>query len=373
MAQLRGDSTCGGKPIVTLDVMNTFVEQIQGVGLKAKINKFEDSIINNFNTTDSYIKDKEFNGFYQLENAINNDNKYNYGLLANLSQKRARFQLYAPNKEGTYSALYFRTGWDNDIKSWERIVTHTTLNTELNKKYDKTGGTISGAVNINSSLSATSSIISNNGFYIGANKSYGLTNSSNNGLKLFSNSTTLTLEDSAFKYKNYDIWHTGNFNPNDYVSKTATLLTASTNLNTITTTGYYRCNTPVNAPSKITGWAYIEVINHSSTYCLQKTYSYDGLHTYSRTLNNNSWTTWRPLGGGLSFTKSITASNWTASNNIYEMTVTHNIGSENITSVIVTDSNKVSMFTGFQVVSSTVIKVFSDTNITGKIVINAIT
>ena len=29
MAHLRGDSTIGGKPIVSLDMMNNFVEQIK--------------------------------------------------------------------------------------------------------------------------------------------------------------------------------------------------------------------------------------------------------------------------------------------------------------------------------------------------------
>ena len=182
----------------------------------------------------------------------------------------------------------------------------------------------------------------------------------------------LTIENNAFKYNNNNVWHTGNLNPDNYVSRTATLLSNSTDLNTVTTTGYYRCSTPVNAPSKITGWAYIEVIKHNNSYALQKIYSYDGNHTYSRTLNNGTWTTWRPLGGGLSYTQNITAANWSLNDGVYELTVTHNIGSSNLTSVIVTDSNNMSMFTGFQIISSTVVKVFSSTNPAGKIVINAI-
>ena len=39
MAQLRGDSKVGGKPIVTLDIMDNFIEQILGTSLDAKINK----------------------------------------------------------------------------------------------------------------------------------------------------------------------------------------------------------------------------------------------------------------------------------------------------------------------------------------------
>ena len=93
MAHLRGDSTVGGKPIVTLDVMNTFVEQIQGVGLKAKINKFEEDRITDFNTANTIAKDTDKVGFWQINNGTNNDGKYPYGQLANLSNVNARFQM----------------------------------------------------------------------------------------------------------------------------------------------------------------------------------------------------------------------------------------------------------------------------------------
>lgn len=378
MAHLRGDSTVGGKPIVTLDVMNTFVEQIQGVGLKAKINKFEEDKITDFNTANTIIKDKDKVGFWQVNNGINNEGKYSYGQLANLSNSNARFQLYAPHQESGYSALYFRTGWDNDLKPWERVVTSTILASELNKKFDKTGGTITGSVEIQNSLNCDGLISQGPvnwlkyGTAIGGDRDCGIINSNDGGLELYTSEASVTIDSNAFKYKDNNVWHSGNLNPDNYVSRTATLLANSTNLNTVTTTGYYRCSTPVNAPSKITGWAYIEVINHSSTYALQKIYSYDGNHTYSRTLNSGAWTAWRPLGGGLSYTQNITAANWSLNDGVYELTVTHNIGSSNLTSVIVTDSNNMSMFTGFQIISSTVVKVFSSTNPAGKIVINAI-
>lgn len=373
MAHLRGDSTVGGKPIVTLDVMNTFVEQIQGVGLKAKINKFEEDKLNDFNTADIIIKNTDKNGFHQINNGANNNNKYNYGQIANLSNLNARFQLYAPHKESDVSALYFRTGWDDDIKPWERVTTQSILSTELNKKFDKTGGIINGSVSIESNLvSQGSNNWLKHGTTIGVNKDCGIQSLENGVLKLYASSANVTIDNNAFKYKNNNVWHSGNFTPNDYVSKTATLLSDSTDLNTINTTGYYRCNTPVNAPSKITAWAYIEVIHHSSNYALQKIYSYDGNHTYSRTLNHGAWTAWRPLGGGLSYTQNIAEANWSLNDGVYELTITHNIGSENLTSVIVTDSNNMSMFTGFKIISPTVVKVFSSTNAAGKIVINAI-
>lgn len=378
MAQLRGDSTVGGKPIVSLNMMNDFVEQIHGVGLKAKINKFEEDKINDFNTADTLSKDTDKVGFWQVNKGINNNGKYNYGQLANFSNVNARFQLYAPHQENGASALYLRTGWDNDLKSWERVTTSSILSTELNKKFDKTGGTITGSVEVDGGINCEG-FISHGvvnwikyGTQIGPSRIAGISESSNSGLELYSENASVIIEDNAFKYKNYNVWHSGNLNPNNYVSRTAELLTSGYNLNNLKTTGYYRCNAPANGPSKVTAWAYIEVIRHDDNYILQKIYSYDGNHTYSRTLNNGTWNSWRPLGGGLSYTQSITAGNWSLNDGVYELTVTHNIGSTNLTSVIVTDSNNMSMFTGFQVVSSTVVKVFSSTNPAGKIVINAI-
>lgn len=378
MAQLRGDSTVGGKPIVSLNMMNDFVEQIHGVGLKAKINKFEEDKLNDFNTADALSKDTDKVGFWQVNKGANNDGKYNYGQLANFSNVNARFQLYAPHQENGASALYLRTGWDNDLKSWERVTTSSILSTELNKKFDKTGGTITGSVEVDGGINCEG-FISHGvvnwikyGTQIGPSRIAGISESSNSGLELYSENASVIIEDNAFKYKNYNVWHSGNLNPNDYVSRTAELLTSGYNLNNLKTTGYYRCNAPANGPSKVTAWAYIEVIRHDDNYILQKIYSYDGNHTYSRTLNNGTWNSWRPLGGGLSYTQSITAGNWSLNDGVYELTVTHNIGSTNLTSVIVTDSNNMSMFTGFQVVSSTVVKVFSSTNPAGKIVINAI-
>lgn len=378
MAHLRGDSTVGGKPIVTLDVMNQFIEQIQGDGMTSKMNKKEQDLIKDFNVTNDMIKDSDKNGFWQLSNATNNEGKYNYGLLANLSNASARFQMYAPHKEGSSSALYIRTGWNDDLRPWERVTTSSILSTELDKKFDKSGGTITGAVTIDNNLNCEG-IVSHGltnwikyGAQIGVNRNAGIMSSGNDGITLYTNNAEVLIEDNAFKYNNYNVWHSGNLNPNNYVSRDAELLTSGYDLDTLKTTGYYRCNKPINAPSKVTAWAYIEVIRHNDSYVLQKIYSYDGNHTYSRTLNSGAWNTWKPLGGGLSYSQSITANNWSLNDGVYELTITHNIGSTNLTSVIVTDSNNMSMFTGFQIVSSTVVKVFSSTNPAGKIVINAI-
>lgn len=382
MAHLRGDSTVGGKPIVTLDIMNTFVEQIQGVGLKAKINKYEEDRLSSLSDADTIVVNKEMNGFWQVDGTSTYNGMHPQGQLANLSNTTARFQMYAPVREGSSSALYFRTGEGSTIRPWERVVTNSILTEQLKTKVDSSNGTASN-LTISDQLVAYGDAyigqvnLFRSGFFIGTTD-IGNSNVScaiapnNNGIWLKAGTSGLYVEPNALRYNNNNIWHSGNLNPNDYVSRTAELLTASTDLNTVKNTGYYRCSSPTNAPSKVTGWAYIEIIKHSDTYVLQKIYSYDGNYTYSRTLNNGTWTTWTPLGGGLSFTKDITSGNWSLNGDMYEMTVTHNLGSENITSVIVTDSNKISMFTGFQIISSTVIKVFSATNSSGKIVINAI-
>lgn len=387
MAHLRGDSTVGGKPIVTLDEMNEFVEQIQGVGLNAKINKYENTTLTSMEQLNETGINKENNGIWNVSavDLTSQYGMYSAGVLTSFSQKYANFQLYAPAVESSKtenSALYFRTGSGTGYHAWQQVATKQLLATELSKKVDSTKGT-ADKLNVITQFTAYGGDVNlgltnwfKTGFFFG--KTMGEINSSaiaptdNNGIWLKVGESGVEIETNSFKYNNNNIWHSGNLNPNNFVSRDSELLTVSTDLNTVKTTGYYRCNNSTNSPSKISGWAYIEVIKHSDTYVLQKIYSYDGNYIYSRTLNNNTWTSWKSLMGGLSYKKAITASNWSQGTDMYEMTVTHNLDSEDITSVIVTDENKISMFTGFQVISSTVIKVFSNTNPAGKIVINAI-
>ena len=95
MAKMRGGSTVGGKQIVTVDMMNDVIYQIvNSEGQTSKMNLAEIEKITDFTKADSYIKDKSKNGFWQVENAINTTMNNN-GLIANLSNTDARFQLYA--------------------------------------------------------------------------------------------------------------------------------------------------------------------------------------------------------------------------------------------------------------------------------------
>lgn len=383
MAHLRGDSTVGGKPIVTLDEMNEFVEQIQGVGLKAKLNKYENTTLVSMSNLNQIGNDKENNGIWPVR-AVDLESMYNMystGVLTNFCQEQSIFQLYAPVVESSKtsnSALYFRTGSGSSYNGWQQVATKSLLTTELSKKVDATNGKAEN-LDVGSQLTVYGGDVSlgyinlfKTGFFLGKNVGEAAIVPTGTGIWLKAGTSGVEIESNSLKYNNNDIWHSGNLNPNNYISRDSELLTAGADLNNVKTTGYYRCNNSTNSPSKISGWAYIEVIKHSDTYVLQKIYSYDGNYIYSRTLNNNVWTSWKSLMGGLSYKKTITASNWSTGTDMYEMTVTHNLDSEDITSVIVTDENKISMFTGFQVVSSTVIKVFSATNPAGKIVINAI-
>lgn len=376
MANLRSTSTIGGRHIVSLDTMNEFIYQIQSGELEDKMKKSETVAIENFDTATTFMKDKKKNGIWRVLNGANSPG-YNYGTLCAFSQEGARFQMYAPHKEADKSALYFRTGWDDDIKDWERVATKSMLDEGLNTKFNKTGGDISGNIN------ASGYILSNNSLRVtdgGSNlfttsaASGGVRFTTTGGLSTFNFDKRVNVNGEIYAGTNAGskVWHSGNFNPNDYIAKSVPNLTRGTDLNTVITTGYYRCEAPVNAPSKITGWAYIEVIRHDDSWVLQKIYSFNGTYMYSRVKENGTWRIWTPLGGGMSYSQTISASNWTAVDGIYEMTITHNIGSENIASVMVTDSNKISQFTGFQVISSTVVKVFNSTNTAGKVIINAI-
>lgn len=380
MANLRSSSTVGGRQIVDLDIVNEFIYQIQTGEAEDKMKKAEIQPITNFSEADHYIKTKSKNGIWQVNNGTGAPG-YNYGTMCNFTQSSSRFQFYAPHKEtengSDVSALYFRTGWDWDLKPWERVATKSMLDRGLNTKFDKVGGDINGNIN------ASGYILSNNSLKVTNAGSESLTMNVRDGISKFNTTggvseyffdKRLKVNGEIFAGSNgaNKVWHSGNFNPDNYISKFVTNLTRETDLNTILKTGFYMCDAATNAPSKIKNWSYIEVLQHNDNWVLQKIYSFDGLHIYSRVKENGTWKSWNAIGGGLSYTQNISAGNWSSVDGVYEMTITHNIGSENITSVMVTDSNKISQFTGFQVLSPTVVKVFNSANTAGKVVINAV-
>ncbi len=73
-------------------------------------------------------------------------------------------------------------------------------------------------------------------------------------------------------------------------------LAASTDLNTVTQSGFYRLATPVNGPMT-TGYWYVIVVGYSDDIyaCMQIAYSLDNAnrpHLYTRKKSNNVWTSW---------------------------------------------------------------------------------
>lgn len=126
MANLRGNSLVGGKPIVSLDMLNRFVEDIQASQRDEMMHKFEKEILSTNQVIDAYIKDKSKNGVW-LCSGVQDFSIYNYGTLLNFSTGNSRLQLYAPHKKSTSdkyhdcSGLFFRTGWNEDIKDWQEV------------------------------------------------------------------------------------------------------------------------------------------------------------------------------------------------------------------------------------------------------------
>lgn len=394
MADLRGGSTVGGRPIATTDMIEKIVTQEQITAWTEKMNRYESTNITTTEKVDSYMVDKNKNGIYQTQNVTftaNNAQVYGWGTLVNLSANNSRFQLYAPHKskDETAGDLFFRTGWDTDTKAWERVVTSTMLNTEMAKKLNLTGGTLTGALYSNSVIATSGKAFigaSNNSvrttptitLAIGDHDT-GLKWKSDGNFDLCANNTAiLNIAESGvyvtagknLRVGNNDVWHTGNLTPSNYVAK-STQLSNAYDLNTLYAEGFYRVYQPTNRPSKIANWAYVEVMRHSDTYVMQKIYNYEGSLSYWRTRNNGTWTSWIPMGGGMTYVGTIATSAWTTGTNYYETTITHNLGSNNIVSVIFTDNSGFSMQTGFSVTDANKIKIYCSTNVAGKIVINA--
>lgn len=82
---------------------------------------------------DTHIKQQEAGGSYEMTDT--GPVGYKFGTLSSLSAGSGRFQLYAPHFENHYdgltgvrterAALWLRSGWNDDIKSWERVVTQS--------------------------------------------------------------------------------------------------------------------------------------------------------------------------------------------------------------------------------------------------------
>lgn len=71
-------------------------------------------------SADVMLKDPNYNGVYQQDNV--GPVGYKYGTIANMSTPAGNFQMYAPHHESGHSALYFRTGWNDDVKAWKRVL-----------------------------------------------------------------------------------------------------------------------------------------------------------------------------------------------------------------------------------------------------------
>lgn len=76
----------------------------------------------------------------------------------------------------------------------------------------------------------------------------------------------------------------------------------NSNLNTITDSGEYYCNSPLNNPAG-TDYGYLKVMSAGSLYCTQTYIDYTDINKkYARNLNNGVWSDWVKIGGGNLFT-----------------------------------------------------------------------
>lgn len=389
MAELRGGSTVGGKPIATADMVNKLISSTQIQDLVNKMNKFETTDITTLASLNSIFKDSSKNGVYQISNIAPDANIYEYGGLFSSGCNTYGFQIYYPEKDssaGTSSAMYFRTKNSSTLRNWERVATYSYTDALNSLKFDKSGGTIAGDTTISAALTANKLVV-NNVITSTANGNSLTLGSSNSNYCSFLNSA-----DVPFSFNNNiitsgemyattvnKVWHAGNLSPADYTMKSIQL-SNNFDLDTLITEGKYRCLQATNRPSKILNWAYVEVIRHDEANVLQKIYNYEGSHNYIRNKVSGFWSEWIPLAGNSSYIFTIDATtDWTLDSlvssetkGLYYITITHNLNSENITSITLTDTAKALHSTGYSTVDSNKSTLWCDENPTGKVIINAI-
>ena len=411
MAYLRGNSKVGGKGIATVDIIKKLIESNESSDINSKLSKYSGTIatLNEFN---NLLTSNQHNGIYdvQFSNKNPNDplpmNKDNGVLLSSVGST-GKLQLFATQKSSGLGDLYLNSGLNGN--NFQKIALQKDLDTKLNL----TGGTLTGILNSNSDITTTQNIRANVGnFNNGVYSNSDITiESTNSDIKRFvfhklegnkDNSCFMYVQPSQFGfydrktnkeilYYNFSdhflrsqapqlilngsrVWHEGNFDPNNYIPKATVRLGSGYDLNNLSTTGFYTIYQPLNAPNRIRGWCYIEVMLHSqdaTNYILQKVYDFETGISYLRVKNAGVWKPWKPLAGANSYSKEIAANEWVGDNGAYSITITHNLGLDNITSVILTDSNKYSMSTGFSIIDNNKLKVYCTSNVAGKIVINA--
>lgn len=411
MAFLRGHSTVGGKEVATVDMIKDLIASNESTDVNSKISKYAGSI-NNINDFTNLATSKNNNGIYDIQIAAkdpgsNNPIKRKDGILFSSSTDLGKMQLFSTQENSGQAELYLNSGLSGD--NFQKIVLQKDLDTKLNLS----GGTLTGTLNSNSDITTTQNVRANKGrFADGVYSNYDITieNAESDIKRFIFYKTEGGKDTSCFMYVQptqfgfYDrktgkeilyynfsdrflrsqsphlildgrrVWHEGNLNPNDYIPKATTRLGASVDMNNLTTTGFYTAYQPANSPSRMKGWCYIEVILHdgdTDRYILQKTYDFETGISYLRVKNAGTWQPWKPLAGANSYAKQVTANEWVGDSGAYAITITHNLGLDNITSVIFTDSNGYSMATGFSVIDNNKLKVYCTSNVAGKIVINA--
>lgn len=360
MANLRGGSTSGGKQLVTTDTLNRFIYQIQTSELKEKMKKAEvDTKITDFNTTNDYIKNHEKNGIWEVNNASNIvSGAGNTGAVTNFSNTVSRFQMYAPSNK---SDLFFRTGLNNTVHAWEKVITLSFLTPELNKKFDKTGGDITGIVNFSDSANFRSNVRvydanNNENFTFSVSNNKGYLNATSPITELYCNKRIVTAGEFIAR-DNQTVWHTGNLTP--YAVKSG--LAANTSANTVKDTGIYQCSAFTDVPASFQNqWCYLEVIKHTDAYVLQKIYTFEGKRVASRTLSANVWQPWILHGNMGLIEKELTTANWTAQDSHYKTTITHSEGTSKVISAILLDkASNDNLLVSFKEVNATTIEVFA--------------
>lgn len=411
--RLRSGSTMSGVDIATVDMIKDLIDSNNAADVNSKVSKYAGTITNitDYNNIGSSYNN---NGIYgiQIANKNTNDslpiNKKD-GLMFGVANELGKLQLFGTQENGGQAELYLNSGLTGN--NFQKIA----LQKDLDTKLSLSGGTLYGNITSNSNIETTASVVAKRGYFgsLGIESEHDISiTGSESAIKRIGFKRSLNGKDtSCFMYAQSDlfgfydrqnskeilnynfsdgllrsaapqmylannkrVWHEGNFNPNDYIPKATVRLGTTVDMNTLTTTGFYTAYQPTNAPSRMKNWCYIEVILHggdADRYVLQKIYDFETGISYLRVRNAGTWGAWKPLAGANSFAKQVAANEWIGDSGAYSITVTHNLGLDNITSVIFTDSNGYSMSTGFSVIDNNKLKVYCTSNVAGKIVINA--
>lgn len=375
MANLIGGSTVGGKEILSVDAMNQLVHEIKNDISGTSMEKYEEQQIVDASTLAQHINNPKMNGVWQFS-AEAPLGLNGLGIVTNLSNSLSGFQMYATlETDDDYErvpTLAFRTKLDSKTGDWKKIITDYDLDRAMDKKLDKSGGTITGSLFVEDGTYLKGGVTAAR--YLNLVDNYNNMNvnvfiepTANGDVEFYSQDRCAEYKfDNKVKVLHNDakyeeVWHTGTLSKSEFMKSNATTGSSGTTLSDITETGHYIFYDPTDCPSAITGKVCLEVFNYDGSTIKQTVSNASGEAFYKRYIDDGAIGRWTLVSGSTTLNRVAVGDSiiLDSETGLYYFDWTHNQDSTWIASVSVVDmTSNESVISSFMVLNKNTVRVY---------------